>query len=121
MNSEPNQITVSPDYETKSQVARRLNVSRRTVDNLMRQRRLPFIKLTTKIVRFPNAEVDAYLARPFCIRVCEAETGKRILKRNSARFVLPAPAGNIGLAKRWKSSRPMPKSKRAFQSCRQPM
>jgi excisionase family DNA binding protein len=80
MNSEPNQITVSPDYETKSQVARRLNVSRRTIDNLMRQRRLPFIKLTSKIVRFPKAEVDAYLARHFCIRVCGQETGQRDLK-----------------------------------------
>ena len=67
MNPEPNQIIVSPDYETKSQVARRLNVSRRTIDNLMRQRRLPFIKLTLKIVRFPKAEVDAYLAQHFRI------------------------------------------------------
>ena len=65
MTSEPNQITLPPDYETKSQVARRLNVSRRTIDNLMRQRRLPFIKLTSRIVRFPKAEVDAYLARHF--------------------------------------------------------
>ena len=67
MNPEPKQITMSPDYETKLQVARRLNVSRRTIDNLMRQRRLPFIKLTSKIVRFPKTEVDAYLARHFRI------------------------------------------------------
>ena len=59
------QFTTAPDYETKSQVARRLNVSRRTIDNLMRQRRLPFIKLTSKIVRFPKAEVDTYLAQNF--------------------------------------------------------
>lgn len=63
MNPEQSAITSSPDYETKDQVARRLNVSRRTIDNLMRQRRLPFIKLTSKIVRFPKAEVDAYLTR----------------------------------------------------------
>ena len=63
MNAEPNQTSSLPDYETKSQGARRLNVSRRTIDNLMRQRRLPFIKLTSKIVRFPKAEVDAYLAQ----------------------------------------------------------
>jgi excisionase family DNA binding protein len=80
MTSEPNQITAPPDYETKSQVARRLNVSRRTIDNLMRQRRLPFIKLSSKIVRFPKAEVDAYLARHFCIRACKPETGQRNLK-----------------------------------------
>jgi excisionase family DNA binding protein len=74
MNPEPNQITALPDYETKSQVARRLNVSRRTIDNLMRQRRLPFIKLTSKIVRFPKAEVDAYLARHFHINARGQET-----------------------------------------------
>jgi excisionase family DNA binding protein len=74
MNSEPNQIAASPDYETKSQVARRLNVSRRTIDNLMRRRRLPFIKLTSKIVRFPKAEVDAYLTRQFQINAVGQET-----------------------------------------------
>jgi excisionase family DNA binding protein len=74
MNPEPNQIPALPDYETKSQVARRLNVSRRTIDNLMRQRRLPFIKLTSKIVHFPKAEVDAYLARHFQINAHGQET-----------------------------------------------
>ena len=63
--SEQNDLLAPVDYETKVQVARRLNVSKRTIDNLMRQRRLPFIKLTSKIVRFPKAEVDAYLARNF--------------------------------------------------------
>ena len=57
----------SSDYETKAQVARRLNVCVRTIDNMMKQRRLPFIKLTSKTVRFPKAEVDAYLARNFRI------------------------------------------------------
>ncbi len=67
MKPEQSEISSSPDYETKDQVARRLNVSRRTIDNLMRQRRLPFIKLTSKLVRFPKAEVDAYLAQHFHI------------------------------------------------------
>jgi excisionase family DNA binding protein len=75
MNPEPNQIAASPDYETKSQVARRLNVSRRTIDNLMRQRRLPFIKLTSKIVPFPKAEVDAYLAQHLRINARGQESG----------------------------------------------
>jgi len=55
-------------------VALRLNVSRRTIDNLMRQRRLPFIKLTSKIVRFPKVEVDAYLAQQFHINARGQET-----------------------------------------------
>jgi excisionase family DNA binding protein len=74
MKSEPNPIVALPDYETKSQVARRLNVSRRTIDNLMRRRRLPFIKITSKIVRFPKAEVDAYLTRQFQINAIDQET-----------------------------------------------
>jgi len=74
MKPEPNPIAALPDYETKSQVARRLNVSRRTIDNLMRQRRLPFIKITSKIVRFPKAEVDAYLTRQFQINAIDQET-----------------------------------------------
>jgi excisionase family DNA binding protein len=75
MNSELPEFLTKTDYETKSQVARRLNVSRRTIDNLMRQRRLPFIKLTSKIVRFPKAEVDAYLAQHFRINARGQESG----------------------------------------------
>ena len=74
MNPEQAKFFPLPDYETKDQVAWRLNVSRRTIDNLMRQRRLPFIKLTAKIVRFPKAEVDAYLARNFHINARSQET-----------------------------------------------
>ena len=51
-----------PAYFTKQQVARHLNVSVRTIDSLMRARKLPFIKLTRKLVRFPKADVDSYLA-----------------------------------------------------------
>ena len=75
MNPEQKEFFTTPDYETKSQVARRLNVSRRTIDNLMRQRRLPFIKLTSKIVRFPEAEVDAYLAQHLRINAHGTELG----------------------------------------------
>ena len=77
MSPEQTQFPAAADYETKAQVARRLNVSKRTIDNLMRQRRLPFIKLTSKIVRFPKSEVDAYLARNFCIKASGQEPDKR--------------------------------------------
>jgi excisionase family DNA binding protein len=76
MSPERTQFPTAPDYETKSQVAQRLNVSKRTIDNLMKQRRLRFIKLTSKIVRFPKADVDAYLARNFRVRACGLETGE---------------------------------------------
>lgn len=71
MSTERTEFAAAPDYETKSQVARRLNVSKRTIDNLMRQRRLPFIKLTSKIVRFPRADVDAFLAQSFRVKARE--------------------------------------------------
>jgi excisionase family DNA binding protein len=77
MSSERTESPAAPDYETKAQVARRLNVSKRTIDNLMKQRRLPFIKLTSKIVRFPRADVDAFLARNFRVRACGSETGEK--------------------------------------------
>ena len=74
MGLEQKESPASPDYETKAQVARRLNVCVRTIDNMMKQRRLPFIKLTSKLVRFPKAEVDAYLARHFQINASSQET-----------------------------------------------
>ena len=74
MGLEQKESPASPDYETKAQVARRLNVCVRTIDNMMKQRRLPFIKLTAKTVRFPKAEVDAYLARHFLINARSQES-----------------------------------------------
>ncbi len=52
-----------PDSELtdKDGVAEMLLVSRRTVDNLMAEGRLPFIKLTPKIVRFRKSDVRHYL------------------------------------------------------------
>ena len=53
------------DYETKAQVAQRLAVSIRTIDNLMAARKLPFLRLSRKIVRFRRRDVDDYLSRNF--------------------------------------------------------
>lgn len=76
MSPERKELPESPDYETKAQVARRLSVCVRTIDNMMKQRRLPFIKLTSKIVRFPKAEVNAYLARNFRINAYGQESNR---------------------------------------------
>ena len=51
---------LGPDYETRKQLAKRLNCSTRTVDNLQTIG-LPYIKLTEKLVRFPRREVDVWL------------------------------------------------------------
>jgi len=50
-----------PDYENKRQLAARLGVSVRTIDNLL-TRGLPHLKLTRKLTRFPRAAVDEWLA-----------------------------------------------------------
>ena len=46
-----------PELLTKAEAAHLLGVSTRTVDNLMRQRRISFVKITAKIVRFPRREI----------------------------------------------------------------
>jgi excisionase family DNA binding protein len=51
----------APEYENKRQLAARLGVSVRTIDNLM-VRGLPHIKLTRKLTRFPRGPVDEWLA-----------------------------------------------------------
>ncbi len=50
-----------PDYENKKQLAARLGVSVRTIDNLL-TRGLPHLKLTSKLIRSPRAAVDEWLA-----------------------------------------------------------
>lgn len=52
----------SRDYENKRQLAARLGVSIRTVDNLLR-RGLPHVKLTRRLTRFPCAAVDEWIAQ----------------------------------------------------------
>ena len=52
----------SSEYENKKQLAARLGVSVRTIDNLL-VRGLPHVKLTRKLTRFPRAAVDDWLAR----------------------------------------------------------
>jgi excisionase family DNA binding protein len=49
------------DYESKKELAARLGVSIRTVDNLL-TRGLPHLKLTRKLTRFPRIAVDEWLA-----------------------------------------------------------
>ena len=53
--------TAEPQYETKQQLATRLGVSVRTIDNLL-ARGLPHIKLTRKLTRFPRAATDQWLS-----------------------------------------------------------
>jgi excisionase family DNA binding protein len=54
-------VTQRREYEDKRQLAARLGVSVRTIDNLL-ARGLPHIKLTRKLTRFPRVAVDEWLA-----------------------------------------------------------
>jgi excisionase family DNA binding protein len=49
------------DYENKHQLAARLGVSVRTIDNLLK-RGLPYVRLTRKLLRFPRVATDQWLA-----------------------------------------------------------
>jgi excisionase family DNA binding protein len=71
----PSPALASPEYLTKAQVARLLGVSTRTIDNMMRQRRIPFVKLSSKIVRFPRAEVHDYIRRNLTIKARGQDNG----------------------------------------------
>jgi len=68
MSLEQTELPAPPEYETKSQVGPALE--RQQADDRQPDEAapLPFIKLTSKIVRFPKADVDAYLARNFRVR-----------------------------------------------------
>jgi excisionase family DNA binding protein len=46
-----------PELLTKAEAAHLLAVSTRTLDNMMRQKRISYVKLTAKMVRFPRREI----------------------------------------------------------------
>jgi excisionase family DNA binding protein len=48
---------IEPELLTKAEAAQLLGCSPRSIDNLMRQRRISFVKLTAKMVRFPRREI----------------------------------------------------------------
>ena len=50
-------IQPEPELMTKPATAHLLGVSTRTLDNMMRQKRISYVKLTAKMVRFPRREI----------------------------------------------------------------
>ena len=52
---------------TKREVAAYLNVSLRTVDNMLRKNRLPHIRLSSRCLRFMLSDVEEELKRRFRI------------------------------------------------------
>ena len=66
-----------PEYLNKQQLAARLGVSIRTIETLMAEKKLPYLRLTRKLVRFPAAEVDACLARNLRVNAIGEDGGSR--------------------------------------------
>ena len=48
---------------TKHEIARRYGVGARTVSNWMKDKKIPWLKISARMVRFDPAEVDAALIR----------------------------------------------------------
>lgn len=48
---------IEPELLTKAEAAKLLGISARSIDNMMRQGRISFVKLTPKLVRFPRKEI----------------------------------------------------------------
>jgi excisionase family DNA binding protein len=48
---------------TKRELAAALNLSERTVDNWVAQKRIPYLRLSARLLRFSLPEVEAALAR----------------------------------------------------------
>jgi len=52
---------------TKSQIAMRYNVCRRTIDSWTARKILPYLKFSPRLIRYPVAECDRALAERFKI------------------------------------------------------
>ncbi|MBI4664446.1 MAG: excisionase family DNA-binding protein [Verrucomicrobia bacterium] len=61
--SETPQFTIPNRLLTKDELAQRLAICRRSVENLMHQRRIPFVRLGGKLVRFDWERVKEALAK----------------------------------------------------------
>jgi excisionase family DNA binding protein len=56
-------LGVSPAGAKKRDIARRYNVSTRTVDTWIQQKKIPFLRFSRRCIRFDLAAVDRALSR----------------------------------------------------------
>jgi excisionase family DNA binding protein len=63
INASGSRQLVSRHLHSKQEVALAAGVSLRTVDNWMAQKRIPFIRLSARLIRFDLERVKAALAR----------------------------------------------------------
>ena len=64
---------IEPELITKAVTADLLGVSTRTIDNMMRQKRISYVKLTSKIVRFPRREILQHIRENLTIHAHGSE------------------------------------------------
>jgi excisionase family DNA binding protein len=63
VNANGSVLSVSRHLHSKQEVALAVGVSPRTVDNWMAQKRIPFIRLSARLIRFDLERVKTALAR----------------------------------------------------------
>lgn len=66
---------IEPELLTKAEAAQLLGVSIRSIDNMMRQHRISFVKLTAKMVRFPRREILQHIREHLTVHAHGSERG----------------------------------------------
>jgi excisionase family DNA binding protein len=66
---------IEPELLTKAEAAQLLGVSIRSIDNMMRQKRISYVKLTAKMVRFPRREILQHIREHLTIHAHTSERG----------------------------------------------
>jgi excisionase family DNA binding protein len=64
---------IEPELMTKAEAAHLLGVSTRTIDNLKRQKRISYVKLTSKMVRFPRREILQHVREHLTVHALGSE------------------------------------------------
>ena len=64
---------IEPELLTKAETAHLLAVSTRTLDNMMRQKRISYVKLTAKMVRFPRREILQHIREHLTVHALGSE------------------------------------------------
>lgn len=66
-------LQLEPELLTKLQVAQLLAVSPRTIDNMKKQNRISFIKLTGKTIRFPRHAILQHIRQNLTVHAQGAD------------------------------------------------
>lgn len=64
---------IEPELLTKTEAAQLLGCSVRSIDNMMRQRRISYVKLTAKMVRFPRREILQHVREHLTVHAVGSE------------------------------------------------